>query len=49
MLVNSTPKLTQPEWVKEPHEDVDICATIQLLKTIKLGKYVAKEIDSSGI
>ena len=49
MLVNSTPKLTQHEWVKEQHEDVDISATIQLLKTGKLGKYVAKEMDSSGI
>ena len=49
MLVNSTPKLTQHEWVKEQHEDVDIHATIQLLKTGKLGKYVAKEMDSSGM
>ena len=49
VLVNSTPKLTQHEWVKEQHEDVDIGATIQLLKTGKLGKYVAKEMDSSGM
>ena len=28
MLVNSTPKLTQHEWVKEQHEDLDIGATI---------------------
>ena len=35
MLVNSTPKLTQSEWVKEQCEDVDIGATIQLLKTGK--------------
>ena len=49
MLVNSTPKLTQHEWVKEQCEDVDIGATIQLLKTGKLGKYVAKETDSSGM
>ena len=49
MLINSTPKLTQHEWVKEQHEDVDIGATIQLLKTGKLGKYVTKEMDSSGI
>ena len=49
MLVNSTPKLTQHEWVKEQCEDVDISATIQLLTTGKLGKYVAKEMDSSGI
>ena len=48
MLVNNTPKLTQHEWVNEQCEDVDIGATIQLLKTGKLGKYVAKEMDSSG-
>ena len=49
MLVNSTPKLTQQEWVKEQCEDVDISATIQLLKTGKLGKYIGKEMDSSGM
>ena len=49
MLINSTPKLTQQEWVKEQCEDVDISTTIQLLKTGKLGKYVAKEMDSSGM
>ena len=35
--------------MKEQHEDLDIGATIQLLKTGKLGKYVAKEMDSSGM
>ena len=49
MLVNSTPKLTQTEWVKEQCEDVDIGATIQLLKTGMLGKYVPKEMDFSGM
>ena len=49
MLVNTTPKLTQHEWVKVQCEDVDISATIQLLKTGKLGKYIAKEMDSSVI
>ena len=49
MLVNSTPKLTHHEWVKEQHEDLDIGATIQLLKNDKLRKYVAKETDSSGM
>ena len=49
MLVKSTPKLTQHEWVKEQHEDLYIGATIQLLKTGKLGKYAAKETDSSGM
>ena len=41
MLVNSTPKLTQHEWVREQCEDVDIGATIQLLKNDKLGRYIA--------
>ena len=36
MLVNSTPKLTHIEWVKEQQSD-------------KEGKYVAKEMDSSGM
>ena len=49
MLVNSIAKLTQSEWVKKQCEDVDIGAMIQLLKTGKLGKYVAKEMDSSGM
>ena len=49
MLVNSTPKLTQHEWVKEQYEDVIISAIIQFLKNDMLGKYVAKETDSSGM
>ena len=49
MLVNSTPKLTQSEWFKEQCKDIDTSTTIQLLKTGKLGKYVAKEMDSSGM
>ena len=49
MLVNSPPKLTHSEWVKEQHEDSDIGSVIQLLKTDKVGKYVAKEMDSSGM
>ena len=47
MLVNSTTKLTPHEWVKEQHEHLDIGAAIQLLINDKLGKYVAKEMDSS--
>ena len=34
MLVNSTPKLTQHEWVIEQHKDLDTGAKIQLLKMI---------------
>ena len=49
ILVNSTPKLTQHEWVKEQHEDSDIDLWVQLLKAGKLKRYVAREMDSSGI
>ena len=31
------------------HEDSDIGSVIQLLKSDKVGKYVAKEMDSSGM
>ena len=43
MLVNSTPKLTRHEWVKQQHEDVDISAIIQLLKNDKLGSMWLKK------
>ena len=49
MLVNSTPKLTQHDWVKEQHEDSDIGLLVQLLKAAKLKRYVAREMDSSRI
>ena len=46
-VVNSTPKLTHR--VKEQHEDSDIGLLVQLLKSNKVRKYVAREMDSSGI
>ena len=49
MVANSTPKLTHSEWVKQQHEDSDIGFVIQLLKTNKMGKYMAREVDSSGM
>ena len=49
MVVNSTPKLTHSEWVKEQHKDSNIGLLVQLLKSNKLKKYVARETDSSGI
>ena len=48
MMVDSSPKLTQDDWVKEQTGDLDISLMIQLLKTNELNKYVAKETDSSG-
>ena len=49
MIVNSSPKLTHDDWVKEQHEDSDIGLLIQLLKTDKFKRYVAREMDSLGI
>ena len=49
MLVNSTPKLTHSEWVKEQHGDSHIGSVIKLLKIDKVGRYMAKKIDSSGM
>ena len=49
MVVDRSPKLTYHEWIKEESEDLDINHIIQLLKSYKLKKYVAKEMDSSGV
>ena len=49
MVVNSSPKLTHDDLIKEQSEDSDINLIIQLLKGDKLKKCVARETDSSGI
>ena len=49
IVVDSSPKLTCNDWIKEQSEDSDINLIIQLLKSDKLKKYVARETDSSGI
>ena len=49
MVVDSMPKLTHKYWIKEQSEDSAINNIVQLLKTDKLKKYVARETDSSGI
>ena len=48
-MVISSPKLTHKDWIKEQSEDSDINHILQLLKTDKLKKYVAREKDSSEI
>ena len=48
MVVDGSPKLTHNDWIKE-QEDSDISLLVQLLKTDKLKKYIAKEMDSLGI
>ena len=38
MVVNSSPKLTHRDWIKEQSEDSDINHIVQLLKSDKLKK-----------
>ena len=49
MVVDSSPKWTHSDWIKEQSKDSDINLVIQLLRSDKLKKYVANEADSSGI
>ena len=49
MMMDSALKLTRNNWFKEQMDDMDVGKVIQLLKTNKLNKYVAQEMDSSGI
>ena len=49
VVVDGTPKLAHDDWVREQSEDTDIGLLVGLLKSGKLNKYVAKEMDSSGI
>ena len=49
MVVDSSPMLTHNDWIKEQSEDSDINLIVQLLKSDKLKKYVAREMDPSGI
>ena len=49
MVVDSSPKWTHCDWIKEQSEDSDISLIVQLLKSDKLKKYVAKEMNSSGV
>ena len=46
MTIDTMPKLTQQDWVKEQMEDVDIHKIVQLLKSNQLSTYKAQEIDS---
>ena len=48
-VVDSSPKLTHSDRIKEQSEASDINHIVQLLTSDKLKKYVAREMDSSGI
>ena len=49
MVVDSSPKLTHNVWIRQQSEDSDINLIVQLLNSDKLKKYIAREMDSSGI
>ena len=49
LVADSSPKLTNNVWIREQSEDSDINIIVQLLKSDKPKKYVAREADSSGI
>ena len=46
MVVDSMPKLTHDDWIKEQHEDSDVGHLVQLLKSVELWleKWIPQEI-----
>ena len=49
IIVDTTLKLTQKDWVKEKMDDVDLNRIIQLLKSNQLNTYMTQEMDLSAI
>ena len=49
LVVDSSPKWTNNDCIREQSEDSDINLIVQLLKSDKLKKYIAKEANSSGM
>ena len=49
LVVDSSPKLTNNDWIREQSEESDINSIVQLLKFDKLKRYVAKKADSFGM
>ena len=49
LVVDSSPKLTNHDWIREQSEGPNINLIIQLLKSDKLKNSVAREVDSSGV
>ena len=49
MIVDTTLKLTQKDWVKEQMDDADVNRIVQLLKSKKLSTYMTQEMDSSSM
>ena len=49
LVVDSSPKLTNNDWIGEQSDDSDIDFIVQLLKSDKLKRHVDKEANSSGM
>ena len=49
MIVDTTLKLTQKDWIKEQMDDVDLNKIVKLLKSNQLNTYMTQEMDSSAI
>ena len=49
LVVDSSSKLTNKDWIRDQSEDPNISLIIQLQKSRKLKSYVAKEMDSSEV
>ena len=49
MIVDTTLKLTQKDWIKEQVDDVDLNKIIQLLKFNRLNTYMTQEMDLPAI
>ena len=49
MTMDTMPKWTRKDWVKEQMEDMDIHKIVQLLKSNHLSTYKVQEIDSLAI
>ena len=48
MVVDSIPKLTRRDWIREQTDDIDIGKIVQLLKDNRLNKYETQKMDSGG-
>ena len=49
MIVDTTLKLTQKDWIKEQMDDVNLNKIVQLLKSNQLNTYMTQEMDLSAI
>ena len=49
LVVDSSPKWINNDWIREQSDDSVIKSIVQLLKSDKLKRHIAKEVDLSGM